>query len=65
MSDKQPTAFEAASESGRGGLATEFFQFLKHNKKYWLIPLLLALLCLGILVMLGGSAVAPFIYTLF
>jgi hypothetical protein len=38
---------------------------LKHNKKFWLIPLLVALLLVGVVVMLGGTAAAPFIYTLF
>jgi len=39
--------------------------FLKHNKKWWLLPLLLALLLLGLLVVLSGTGLAPFIYTLF
>ncbi len=40
--------------------------FLRVRKKFWLLPLLLALLLLGALVMFtGGTAVAPFIYTLF
>ncbi len=38
---------------------------LKQNKKYWLIPILLVLLALGALVLLSGTAAAPFIYTLF
>lgn len=40
--------------------------FLRVRKKFWLLPLLLALLLLGALVVFsGGTAVAPFIYTLF
>ena len=40
--------------------------FLRVRKKFWLLPLLLALLLLGALVMFtGGTAVTPFIYTLF
>jgi hypothetical protein len=38
---------------------------LKQNKKYWLIPLVVILLLFGVLVILGSSAAAPFIYTLF
>ena len=44
----------------------EFWLFLKHNKKFWLAPLLLVLVLIGVLLFLAeGSAVAPFIYTLF
>jgi hypothetical protein len=45
---------------------TEFWAFLRCRKKYWLMPLILMLLVLGgLLVLAKGSAVAPFIYTLF
>ena len=44
----------------------ELFNFLKVRKKYWLFPILLALLIFGGLIILSqGSAIAPFIYTLF
>ncbi|MBI4742483.1 MAG: hypothetical protein HY777_13245 [Betaproteobacteria bacterium] len=44
----------------------EFWQFLKARKKYWLFPILVVLALLGGLIVLSqGSAVAPFIYTLF
>ena len=44
----------------------EFWEFLKVRKKYWLIPILLVLLIFGGLIILSqGSAVAPFIYTIF
>ena len=44
----------------------EFWEFLKVRKKYWLFPILLALLIFGGLIILSqGSAVAPFIYTIF
>ena len=44
----------------------ELWMFLKTRKKYWLWPLIIILLLLGILIVLsGGSALAPFIYTLF
>ena len=40
--------------------------FLTSRKKYWLIPLIVILLGFGLLIVLtGGSAIAPFIYTLF
>jgi hypothetical protein len=45
---------------------TEFWRFLRVRKKFWLLPLLLMLLLFGGLVILAeGSAVAPFIYTIF
>jgi Family of unknown function (DUF5989) len=65
MSDNKPNAFERANQSGQANLLTEFIHFLRHNKKFWLIPLLLALLGLGALIILGSTAAAPFIYTLF
>lgn len=71
MKDEKPTeneestAFERANEGEQIGLVAEFIEFLKYNKKYWMIPLLLSLLGLGALILAGGSAAAPFIYTLF
>ena len=47
------------------GLIREFWDFLKHNKKWWLTPIILVLLLLGALLILGGTVAAPFIYTLF
>jgi len=45
---------------------TEFWAFLRARKKYWLLPIILTSLVLGtLLVLVEGSAVAPFIYTLF
>ncbi len=45
---------------------TQFWEFLKVRKKWWLGPIIGMLLLLGmLLVMTSGSAVAPFIYTLF
>lgn len=48
------------------GLVREFALFLKKEKKWWLIPLVAVLLLLGLLIVLvEGSTIAPFIYTLF
>ena len=54
-----------AAEGENAGLVREVFDFLKDNKKWWLAPILISVLGLGLLVLLGGSAAAPFIYTLF
>ena len=44
----------------------ELWQFLKARKKFWLLPIILVMLMLGgLLILAQGSAVAPFIYTLF
>ena len=47
-------------------LIKDLWEFLKVRKKFWLAPIILVLLLLGALIVLSeGSAVAPFIYTLF
>jgi len=44
----------------------EFWDFLRVRKKYWLIPIFLVLVLFGALIVLSqGSAIAPFIYTIF
>ena len=44
----------------------EFWEFLKFRKKYWLLPILLVLVLFGgLIVLTQGSAIAPFIYTIF
>ena len=45
-------------------LIAEFLDFLAHNKKWWLLPILIVMLLLGTLIFLSGTAAAPFIYTL-
>jgi len=59
------TAFEQASSQGNSSIVGEFIEFLKHNKKWWLLPIIIVLLGVGGLVLLSGTAAAPFIYTLF
>ena len=47
-------------------LFAELWRFMKARKKFWLIPILFAMFLLGgLLVLVKGSAIAPFIYTLF
>lgn len=44
----------------------DIYKFLMERKKFWLFPIVLVLLLLGVLIVIGGgSSVAPFIYTLF
>jgi hypothetical protein len=47
-------------------VVSEFFQFLKQEKKYWLLPIVIVFVLFGLLIVFSqSSAVAPFIYTLF
>jgi len=51
---------------GKLRIVADYLDFLKQNKKWWILPIVLALLLLGaIIVLTQGSAIAPFIYTLF
>ena len=52
--------------AGKFQILAEFYQFMKARKKWWLGPIVLVLLLLGLLIVLTeGSAVAPFVYALF
>ena len=59
--DFETTAKAQAEKSFLG----ELWSFVRNRKKYWLIPIIVVLLLLGVLVFLSGTAAAPFIYTLF
>jgi len=66
MSEKEQSGeFDRLAQEKRTHFLAEFWFFLKHNKKWWLLPILIVLLLLGLLVLLGGTAIAPFIYPLF
>ncbi len=64
MSDGK-SEFEKQAEGAETGLVREFVDLLKHNKKWWLTPIIVVLVLVGALAILGGTAAAPFIYTLF
>ncbi|MDX1964659.1 MAG: DUF5989 family protein [Pirellulales bacterium] len=51
--------------SRRTNIVHEFWLFLQANKLYWMTPILVVFLLLGGLLILGGTSLAPFIYTLF
>ncbi|MDX2149890.1 MAG: DUF5989 family protein [Bryobacteraceae bacterium] len=65
MSSQKNTRFEQAASAKDVGFLKELFEFLRHNRKWWMLPVVLALLGLGVLVFLSSTAAAPFIYTLF
>ena len=65
-SDKKNTdEFSQQAERPDRGIIVEIISMLHHNKKWWLTPIILGLLVAGLVVVLGGTAAAPFIYTLF
>jgi hypothetical protein len=63
MTEKPESEFERIASDP--GFLAEFWDFLRHNKKWWLLPILIVLFLIGVLILLSGTAVAPFIYTLF
>jgi hypothetical protein len=66
MNETPRNEFEkAAAEQDQESLLREFLSFLAHNKKWWMLPILIVLLLLGMLIFLSNTAAAPFIYNLF
>ena len=56
--------FERAGSAPRQSLIGEFFEFLKEDGKWWMMPIVVVLGLLGVLMLVGNSA-APWIYALF
>ena len=67
MDDRQRESAQFAQEARarQQGFLGELWQFLTQNKKWWLTPIVIVLIAFGLLIALGGTAAAPFIYTLF
>ncbi|MBT5908327.1 MAG: hypothetical protein HOH25_00900 [Opitutae bacterium] len=66
MSENKKKSFrEITEENSQGGFLNQFYEMLMHNKKWWITPIVLVLILFGLLIILGGSSYAPFIYTLF
>lgn len=55
---------EAASQKERG-IVSEFFAFMAENKMWWMTPILVVFGLLGVLLVLGATGAAPFLYALF
>jgi len=50
----------------KGRVLSEFVEFLRQEKKYWLVPIVVVFVLFGLLIVFSqSSAIAPFIYTLF
>lgn len=56
---------KAGQEQDSPGFLAELWDFLRTNKKWWLIPIIVVLLLFSLLILFAGTGLAPFIYTLF
>jgi len=64
--DEGQSSFEkAASRQAGSSFLGDFWYFLKTNKKWWLMPIIVLFLLAGLLMLLSSTGLAPFIYTLF
>lgn len=57
--------FERRAEEAAPGLVAEFLDFLLENRKWWLLPIVIVLLLVGVFLVLSSSVAAPFLYPLF
>lgn len=62
---KSAEEFAAQATQKEAGLLAELVAFVRDNKKWWLVPILVVLLVVGVLIVLAGTAAAPLIYPLF
>ena len=63
--DSQGKSFKEATKDSRQGIVGEFIGFMSENAKWWLIPFLIVFGLLGLVLILGSTGAAPFIYTMF
>jgi hypothetical protein len=63
--DQATDDFTAEADLAQPGVVREFVGYLVHNRKWWLAPIIIALLIVSGLLIVGGTAAAPIIYTLF
>jgi len=65
MTEPKTDDFTAESRRKRTSLVGEVWLWLRHNKKWWLLPILIMLLLLGLVVLAGSVGLGPFIYPIF
>lgn len=65
MKDPEENFRKLSEKVGKPNIFIELRDFLMQNKKWWMVPILLVILLFGLLIVLGGTGAAPFIYTLF
>jgi Family of unknown function (DUF5989) len=63
--DRHRTTFEKAAEKRPSTFLGEFWRFLRENRKWWLVPIILTLLLVAVLVVAASSGAGPLMYTLF
>lgn len=63
--DSNRDDFAQQAEEPSPGLLAEIWDLLRYNKKWWLVPIIVAVLFGSLLVFLSSTVLAPFIYTLF
>ena len=63
--EERAEEFVKESQSRQPSVLAEFFDFLVHNKKWWLTPIVVVLLFLSFFVLMTNTALGPFIYVLF
>jgi hypothetical protein len=65
LNEQPPTEFEKAATGKETSLVRDLFDLLRKNKKWWLLPILVMLALVGVIVFLGTTKAAAFIYPLF
>ena len=65
MTDSKQNFDDLASGAKSTGIVGEFVDFMKDNAKWWLIPFLIVFGLLAVIIVLGSTGAAPFIYTMF
>ncbi len=63
--ERQEAAFAEAARERRRGVVGEFWEFARQNKKWWLTPIIVILLLVGLLLILGSTGAGSLIYPLF
>ena len=64
MKEQPPNEFEKAAAAQSRGFPGELWSFLKTNKKWWLLPIIVLFLIFGLFILLSSTGLAPFIYTI-
>ena len=65
MGNKPLSEFEKAGAGTETSFLREFWEFMRVNRKWWLLPVMAVLLLTGLLLLAAGTGAAPFLYTLF
>ena len=63
--EQTPKEFAEQSQLDSQGIVRELWEFVRHDKKWWIAPILLIVIIVGALVMLSTTGAAPLIYTIF